>query len=53
MARPGKRRRGGNRAAGDRWERWQLLATAARFVVELLDLLRNQLTGGGGPGRLT
>lgn len=46
MARAGKRRRGGGRAAAERWERWQFFATVARIVIEVLDRF------GGGPGHL-
>ena len=46
MARPGKRcRSGGNRAAADRWARWQVVATVARIASELID----RFFGGGGP----
>jgi hypothetical protein len=48
-----KRRRGGTRnTATEKWERWQALATAARLVVDLLQLLRDHLISGGGPGHL-
>ena len=47
MARAGKRRRGGVRATADRWARWQLLATIARIVIDVLDRFV-----GGGPGHL-
>ena len=58
MAQPAKRRHhGGKRKRAtttERWERWQVLATAARFVVDLLQLVRDHLiSGGSGPGRLT
>jgi hypothetical protein len=47
-----RRHRGGKRATTEKWERWQLLASAARFVVELLELIRNHISSGGGRGRL-
>jgi hypothetical protein len=53
LARPGKRRRnGGKRAATDRWERWQLLASIARIVIEVVQPLIDRFFGGGGPGQL-
>jgi hypothetical protein len=56
MAQPGKRHRGGGArtraATAEKWARWQVLATAARFVVELLRLLRDHVISGSGPGRL-
>lgn len=47
-----RRRRDGRKNAADQWERWQFFATTARFVVELLELLRNHITGTG-PGGFT
>jgi len=48
MSRPGKKHRhGGKQAATDKWQRWQLVATVVRIVVDLLDRF-----AGGGPGRL-
>jgi hypothetical protein len=48
MSKPGKNRRhGGKQAVTDRWQRWQLVATVVRIVVDLLDRF-----AGGGPGRL-
>ncbi len=53
MARPGKScRKGGNRAAIDRWERKQLIATIARIVIEIVQPLLDRFFGGGGPGHL-
>ena len=53
MARPGKRRRnGGNRAATDGWERWQLFASIARIVIEIMQPLIDRFIDGGGPGHL-
>ncbi len=52
MARPGKRRRNGDiRVATDEWERWQLLATIARIVIEVVQPLLDHFLGGG-PGHL-
>jgi len=48
-----RRHHGGKRAPAGKWERWQFLATTARFVVEVLQLLRDHVISGGGPGRLT
>ena len=53
VARPGKRRRnGGRRTAVDGWERWQLLASIARIVIEVAQPLLDHFFGGGGPGHL-
>jgi hypothetical protein len=55
MARSAKKRRhrDGGRAAAGRWERWQLLATILRIVVEIVEpLLGDRWFGGGGSGRL-
>ena len=48
MSKSGKnRRRNGEQAATDRWQRWQLLATVVRIVVDLFDHFAE-----GGPRRL-
>jgi hypothetical protein len=53
MARPGTRRRnGGNRAAAERWARWQLLAAIVRIVIAVAQPLLDRYLGGGGPGHL-
>jgi hypothetical protein len=46
MSRPTKRRRGGKGVTDGKWERWELFATVARFVVELLQLVSDHLSGG-------
>ena len=46
MSKPGKnRRRGGDQATSDKWQRWQLFATVVRIVVDLVDRFT-----GAGPG---
>jgi hypothetical protein len=49
MAHRKKRRPGGERKTTEKWERWQALASTARFVVDVWRLLRDHVISGGGP----
>ena len=51
MAGTGKRRNRGKKAPADAWERWQLVASIVRVVIEVAGPWLDRL-GGGGPGRL-
>ena len=51
MARTGKRRNRGKKATAEGWERWQLLASIARIVIEIVQPWLDHFIGGG-PGRL-
>jgi hypothetical protein len=52
MSRPAKRRHGGKARPAGRWERAEVIAAAVRLAVAILDLMRDHLIGGPGPGRL-
>ena len=43
---PDERRRGGREKGTDQWARWQCIATTARVVVAILQLLRDHITRG-------
>lgn len=51
MARTGKRRNRGKKATADAWERWQLVTSIVRIMIEIVQPWLDRF-GGGGPGRL-